>query len=102
MQLSWGRRAASPSSPLKAASFSGRLSSSLYFWSQRNSCGEDSTEHAVSRQSSPRHRLPARCRLSRQVAGLGRAEREASGLSWPPVNPQGQTCTVQPVGRKFV
>ena len=89
MQLSWGRRAASPSSPLKAASFSGRLSSSLYFWSQRNSCGEDSTEHAVSRQSSPRHRLPARCRLSRQVAGLGRAEQEASGFILASCQPSG-------------
>lgn len=33
------------------------------------------------------------------LAGLGGRLR---GLSWPPVNPQGQTCTVQPVGRKFV
>ena len=100
MQLSWGRRAASPSSPLKAASFSGRLSSSLYFWSQRNSCGEDSTEHAVKAHqdtgSLPGAASPARW------PGLAGQSRRPRGLSWPPVNPQGQTCTVQPVGRKFV
>ena len=34
---------------------------------------EDITEQGVSRQNSPTHRPTARCLLSRQVAGLGRA-----------------------------
>lgn len=40
---SGGSWAGSPGSPLKAASFSGRFSSSLYFWSQRNSYRGETT-----------------------------------------------------------
>lgn len=45
-------RTASPSSPLKAESFSGRFSSSLYFWSHRNSYrGKDRAEQGLGDRS---------------------------------------------------
>lgn len=50
---------------------------------------EDSGEQAVSRQSSPTHRPPARCCPSRQVAGLGRTGREASGFILASCQPSG-------------
>lgn len=54
-QLSGGCWAGSPGSPLKAASFSGRFSSSLYFWSQRNSYrGETTVLRQGWGQRSPR------------------------------------------------
>lgn len=62
---------------------------------------EDSGEQAVSRQSHQHTGPLLRCCPFRQVAGLAGLEGRLRGLSWPPVNPQGQTCTVQPVGRKF-
>ena len=77
-QLSWGRGADSPSSPLKAVSFSGRFSSSLYFWSQRNSYGGRGQQGAGGQQAKlTSTQPPAQCCPSCQVAGLGRTGREA-------------------------
>lgn len=89
-----GEGAASPSVPLKAVSFSGRFSSSLYFWSQRNSYRgkKTSAEQAVSRQSS-QHGGP----LPRASSPTGWLRLAGQGgslqcLSWPPVNPQGRSA----------
>lgn len=89
-----GGGAASPSLPLKAASFSGRFSSSLYFWSQRNSYRGEKTsaEQGVSSRARwhigplPRASSPTRWL---DLAGQGgRLQR----LSWLPVNPQGRSA----------
>lgn len=95
--------AASPSVPLKAVSFSGRFSSSLYFWSQRNSYRgkQTSAEQGVSRQSSLALRSTAPCLLSHQVAAFGRTRQEPPVFVLASCQPSGQICKIHPVGRKY-
>lgn len=68
-----GGGATSPSSPLKADSFSGRSSSSLYFWSQRNSYRGERAElskGSAGRTCQDGDPLP-RGLLSQQARGAG-------------------------------
>lgn len=84
-------RADSPGSPLKAASFSGKFSSSLYFWSQRNSFESERTVLSPRSAGTTRCQAGPRswCLLPRQVSGLGQGSTGGSSvcpglLSTPP------------------
>lgn len=55
-----------PGSPLKAESFSGRFSSSLYFWSQRNSCRGESSALDTAPGMEATHTRPQQPGLARQ------------------------------------
>lgn len=78
-QLAQEGGADSPSLPLKAASFSGRFSSSLYFWSHRNSLkGERTVLSTGSMGRTHRHGGPSPWWLvPRQVSELGQTGQEA-------------------------